>query len=103
MNPRPLTLREQTLIERYSYCQLGMTPHKFYAKWQVSHEAMAAICSRSVSTVRCWFRKGATYRRPTLTDMRHLALMDFLLENYEQIPSNLINPLCPDSDRERDT
>lgn len=103
MNPRPLTSREQTLIERYSYCQLGMTPQKFYAKWQVSHEAMAAICSRSVSTVRCWFRKGATYRRPTLTDMRHLALMDFLLEHYEQIQPNLISPLCPDPNSDQDT
>ncbi len=26
---------------------------------------MATICSRSVSTVRGWFRKGRSYRRPT--------------------------------------
>jgi len=36
MNPRPLTPREQHLIARYSYCQLGMSPQAFYAKWHVS-------------------------------------------------------------------
>lgn len=41
MNPRPLTDREQRLIDRYSYCQLGMTPQTFYAKWHVSQEAVA--------------------------------------------------------------
>jgi hypothetical protein len=39
MKPRPLTEREQTLIDLYGYCQLGMTPQQFYAKWQVNHEA----------------------------------------------------------------
>lgn len=34
--PRPLTPREQLLIDWYSYCRLGMTPQTFYAKWQVS-------------------------------------------------------------------
>jgi hypothetical protein len=95
MNPRPLTQREQDLIERYSYCQLGMTPQRFYAKWQVSQEVMAAICSRSVSTVRGWFRQGRSYRRPTVTDLRHLALMDLLLNQAEQISPDLLNTLCP--------
>jgi hypothetical protein len=54
MKPRPLTEREQTLIDLYGYCQLGMTPQQFYAKWQVNHEAIAFICSRSMSTVRSW-------------------------------------------------
>jgi hypothetical protein len=94
MNPRPLSPREQRLIERYSYCQLGMTPQRFYAKWQVSQEDMAAICSRSVSTVRGWFRKGRSYRRPTPVDLRHLALMDFLLDNVDQIPADLRQALC---------
>lgn len=100
MNPRPLTQREQDLIELYSYCHLGMTPQQFYAKWQVNQEAIAAICSRSLSTVRCWFRRGSSRRHPTSTDLRHLALMDFLLENFEQLPENLVNALCaskPDS------
>lgn len=94
MNPRPLTERERLLIERYGYCQLGMTPQQFYSKWQVSQEAIAIICSRSLSTVRCWFRKGRSYRRPTSTDLRHLALMDFLLDHFEQLPPNLMTTLC---------
>jgi Mor family transcriptional regulator len=94
MSPRPLNLREKRLLELYSYCQLGMTPQTFYAKWQVSQEEIAAICSRSMSTVRCWFRKGRSYRRPTSTDLRHLALMDFLLDHFDQIPEDLRDNLC---------
>jgi hypothetical protein len=94
MKPCPLTEREQTLIDLYGYCQLGMTPQQFYAKWQVNHEAMAFICSRSLSTVRGWFRRGGNYRRPRATDMRHLALMDFLLQHWEDIPEELKNRLC---------
>ncbi len=33
-------------------------------------------------------------RRPQAADMRHLALMDFLLEHYEVIPGELLNLLC---------
>jgi len=94
MSPHPLTPREQALIQLYSYCQLGMTPQRFYAKWGVSQEAIASICSRSISTVRCWFRKGQSYRRPTATDLRHLALMDFLLDHFEQIPETLQQAVC---------
>lgn len=93
--PRPLNRREQALIERYSSCQLGMTPQRFYAKWQVNHEMIAKICQRSVSTVRRWFMKGRTYRRPQPNDLRHLAIMDFLLEHFEQIPAEVVNLLCP--------
>ncbi len=94
MNPRPLTEREQTLIDLYGYCSLGMTPQQFYAKWQVNHEAIAFICSRSMSTVRCWFRRGKSYRRPMPNDLRHLALMDFLLQHWEDIPEQLKHRLC---------
>jgi hypothetical protein len=94
MKPRPLTEREQTLIDFYGYCQLGMTPQQFYAKWQVNHEAIAFICSRSMSTVRCWFRRGKSYRRPMPNDLRHLALMDFLLQHWEDIPEQLKHRLC---------
>jgi hypothetical protein len=94
MKPRALTEREQTLIDFYGYCSLGMTPQQFYSKWQVNHEAIAFICSRSMSTVRRWFKRGGNYRRPRATDMRHLALMDFLLEHYEDIPEDLLNLLC---------
>jgi hypothetical protein len=94
MNPRPLTEREQTLIDLYGYCSLGMTPQQFYAKWQVNQEAIAFICSRSMSTVRCWFRRGQNYRRPMPNDLRHLALMDFLLQHWEDIPEQLKHRLC---------
>ncbi len=96
-HPRPLTQRERTLIELYSHGQLGMTPQQFYAKWQVTHVELASICSRSVSTVQRWFTNGRTYRRPTPTDLRHLALMDFLLEHFEEIPKTLFEVLCPHS------
>jgi hypothetical protein len=46
-SPRPITEREQALIDLYGYCQLGMTPQQFYAKWQVNHETIAFICDRS--------------------------------------------------------
>jgi hypothetical protein len=94
MNPRPLTQREQRLIELYGYCQLGMTPRQFYSKWNVSQEVIAFICARSMSTVRCWFRRGKSYRRPMPNDLRHLALMDFLLQHWEDIPEELKNRLC---------
>jgi hypothetical protein len=79
--PRPLTEREHHLIQVYGYCSLRMTPQRFYAKWQVNHEITAFICSRSVSTVGRWFSKGKSYRRPQPEDLRHLALMDLLLEH----------------------
>jgi len=95
MKPRPLTEREQNLINYYGYCQLRMTPQQCYAKWQVNYELLAFICSRSVSTVRGWFTRGRNYRRPQPSDLRHLALMDFLLEHYEELPPELLNLLCP--------
>jgi hypothetical protein len=110
MNPHPLTPREQALIQLYSYCQLGMTPQRFYAKWGVSQEALAkpvqstlaSICSRSISTVRCWFRKGQSYRRPTATDLRHLALMDFLLDHFEQIPETIQQAVCSPKQKDKE-
>ncbi len=93
-NPRPLTQREQDLIQLYSHCQLRMTPKQFYAKWQVTYELIAVICSRSLFTVSCWFSRGRSYRRPTANDLRHLALMDFLLEHFEEVSEELLNLLC---------
>ena len=86
---------KRRLIDSYSYCQLGMMPQAFYAKWQVSQEEMAAVCDRSVSTVRRWFLQGRSYRRPSPVDLRHLALMDFLLDHFDQIPEDLKASLCP--------
>lgn len=92
--PRSLTQRELTLIQLYGYCKLEMTPQQFYSKWDVNHELTALICSRSISTVSSWFARGKRHRRPQPRDLRHLGLMDFLLEHYEEIPAKLRNLLC---------
>jgi hypothetical protein len=98
-NPRILTQRERNLIELYSNCQLGLTPMRFYAKWSVRYQEIASICSRSISTVERWFNRGRNYRRPTFNDLRHLAVMDFLLEHFEEIPAQLLSLLCPRNHR----
>jgi hypothetical protein len=93
--PRPLRERERNLITLYIHCQLEMTPQQFQAKWEVNHEQLALICSRSLGTVRRWFIRGRYSRRPSPTDLRHLALMNFLLEHFEKIPKPLLDLLCP--------
>ncbi|MEW6495014.1 MAG: hypothetical protein AB1589_21220 [Cyanobacteriota bacterium] len=93
--PRALTQRELDILALYSQCQLGLTPMKFYAKWSVSYDQLAGICSRSTSTVQRWFSRGRNYRRPQPADLRHLAIMDFLLEHFEEMPAKLINLMCP--------
>ena len=92
--PRQIGERELRLIALYSRCKLGMTPHKFYGKWDVTYEQMAEICGRSISTVKGWFKKDRHYRRPTAADLRNLALMDFLLEHFEEIGDRLWNLIC---------
>lgn len=94
MNPRPLTEREQNLIEFYSHCHLAMTPQRFRSKWELTYSQIACVCDRSIPTVSFWFARGRNYRRPTKNDLRHLALMDFLFENVEAIPSELWELLC---------
>lgn len=94
-NPRPLTQRERDLITLYSYCKLQMTPQQFYSKWAVTQLQIAIICSRSISTVQRWYTKGNNHRQPTANDLHHLALMDFLLEHFEEIPKSLFELLCP--------
>ncbi|GAB1542232.1 hypothetical protein NUACC21_49060 [Scytonema sp. NUACC21] len=93
-NPRPLNAKELHLISLYGHWEFGMTPAQFYAKWAVSYEQIALICSRSDSTVRGWFKRGRYRRYPTNNDLRHLALMDFLLEHFEEIPEHLRYLLC---------
>lgn len=93
--PQTLQQRELMLIQLYSQCQLGMAPQKFYRKWAVTYEQMAVICARSDSTVRRWFRRGRDRRYPTPADLRHLAIMDFVLEHFEEIPPELWVLLCP--------
>ncbi|WP_293091941.1 hypothetical protein [Moorena sp. SIOASIH] len=65
--------------------------------WPVTHSTIAMICSRSVATVGRWFSRGSNYLRPQPSDLRHLALMDFLLEHFEEIPEELRNLLCPEN------
>ena len=92
-NPRPLGDRELTLIQMYAYWELELEPRTFYSKWEVTYEQIALICSRSPATVRHWFQTGKNYRSPTSGDKRHLALMDFLLEDFEKIPAEFFNQL----------
>ncbi|AOX04102.1 hypothetical protein BJP34_03375 [Moorena producens PAL-8-15-08-1] len=92
--PRPITEREEILIYLYSNCRLSMTPQEFYWKWQVKQEDMANICCRSSYAVNSWLAQGARYKTPSSDSLHHLALMDFLLENFEAIPKELLNQLC---------
>jgi hypothetical protein len=88
--PHSLQIRELRLIQLYSDWDFSMTPTQFYTKWGVSYEQIALICSRSDSTVRGWFRNGHNRRYPTHSDLLHLALMDFLLEHFEEIPEQVL-------------
>ncbi len=72
-----------------------MTPQRFRSKWSLTYEQITLICNRSVSHVRFWFSRDHHYRRPIPNDLRHLALVDFLLEHNEDIPPLLLNLLCP--------
>jgi hypothetical protein len=85
--------RERRIIRLYCQLQLAMTPEQFYSKWDVTYPIIAEICWRSNSTVHGWFRQGKYQRYPTANDMRHLAIMDFLLENFEQLPTELLQLL----------
>ncbi|AOX04272.1 hypothetical protein BJP34_12515 [Moorena producens PAL-8-15-08-1] len=92
--PRPITERERILIDLYSNCPLSMTPQEFYGKWQVNQEDIGQICFRSTHAANTWLAQGARYRSPSPDSLHHLALMDFLLENFEAIPKELLNRLC---------
>jgi hypothetical protein len=94
-NNRPLTERELKLIELYGYCALGMSPQRFLGKWSLTYEQIAFICDRSTTTVSLWFARGQYHRRPTKIDLRHLALMDFLLEHDDERLEEVLNLLCP--------
>ncbi|PMB03937.1 hypothetical protein CEN49_21940 [Fischerella thermalis CCMEE 5273] len=90
-NPRRITARERYIISLYNNWEFSMSPAQFYAKWAVNYEQIALICSRSDSTVRGWFRNGRNRRYPTSNDLLHLALMDFLLEHFEEIPEQVLH------------
>ncbi|MEQ8462008.1 hypothetical protein [Coleofasciculus sp. E1-EBD-02] len=93
-NPRPITQREEYIIDLYCYCKLRMTPRRFYAKWGVTYEQMSHICFRSLGTVQCWFNRGQDYRPAQPVDLRQLTIVDFLLDHFEELPQFLIDRLC---------
>ncbi|WP_075901014.1 hypothetical protein [Moorena bouillonii] len=97
--PYPITEREQILIRLYSYLELGMTPQRFYQKWDLTQEDIALICSCSVHTVNGWFNTSRRCYPPTPGHLRHLAIMDFLLEDFETIPRELLDRLCLKEER----
>ncbi|NEO91343.1 MAG: hypothetical protein F6K56_14335 [Moorea sp. SIO3G5] len=92
--PHPITEREEILINLYSYCRLSMTPQEFYGKWQVKQADIGKICCRSTHAVNRWLAQGARHKSPSSDSLYHLALMDFMLENFEEIPKELLNRLC---------
>ena len=87
---RKITTREQRLISLYKNWEFGMTPKQFYTKWGVTYKDIAQICGRSDSTVRNWFRSNTDRHYPTQNDLLHLALMDLLLEHFEEIPESIL-------------
>ena len=93
-NPRPITQREEYIIDLYCYCKLRMTPRRFYAKWGVTYEQISHICFRSLGTVQCWFNRGQDYRPAQPVDLRQLTIVDFLLDHFEELPQSLIDLLC---------
>ena len=95
MSPRNLGKRELTLLSLYVNCQLSMSHHDFYAKWNVTHAQIAEICDCSEGTVDRWFAGSRHYRSPETLYLRRLAEMDLLWELYEQIPTLLRQRLCP--------
>ncbi len=94
-NPRPLEQSELELIERLSQSQLGISPRTFLSKWDVSYEQVAAICHCTIGTVTRWFARGDNYRRPSAYPCLKLKLADLLLENYREIPEDLVQVIFP--------
>ena len=94
MTRQTLTERQRQLIQDYAYSQMQMTPQDFLCKWELTYEEVSLICARSPGTVNSWFSLQKKHR-PTRDDLRHLALVDFLLEHFELIPVELRNLLCP--------
>ncbi|MEW5858748.1 MAG: helix-turn-helix domain-containing protein [Cyanobacteriota bacterium] len=94
MTPQPLTERQRQIIQSYAYSPMQMTPQDFLCKWALTYEEISLICDRAPGTVNSWFSPQKKHR-PTRNDLRHLALVNFLLENFESIPIELRNLLCP--------
>lgn len=65
-----------------------MTPQEFYSRWAVTYDDVALICRKANSTVSKWFSLRSD-RSASFNDKYHLALANFLLEHYEEIPEPL--------------
>ncbi len=95
MMPQELGKREIGLLQLYCRCLFGMTPQEFYARWAVTHVQMAQICGVSEPTVNRWFSQGKNRRSAERFHCRKLAEMNFIWENYERIPPELRQKICP--------
>jgi hypothetical protein len=95
---RVLGDRERRLLRVYAAWDWGVDPVVFYHRWDIPQDGLCAICGRSPSTVRGWFKRGRLYRRPTRNDRLRLALADLLLERYEAFPGWLLARVGFDGD-----
>ena len=94
-NPHRLGQSELELIARLSSTQLGISPRTFISKWDVTYEQVASICHCTIGTVNRWFGRGHNYRRPGVYPCLKLKLADLLLENYREIPAELLDFIFP--------
>ena len=94
-NRQPLSIREIALLDLYSNCQLSMDVFEFYQKWNVTQRQIAHICDCSLSTVERWF--GRERRTPESVYTRRLAEMDLIWELWSELPVEIKEKLCPDS------
>ena len=94
-NRKPLSSREIALLDLYSNCQLSMDVFEFYQKWNVTQRQIAHICGCSLSTVERWF--GRERRTPESVYTRKLAEMDLIWELWSELPVEIKEKLCPDS------
>lgn len=95
MTPQNLGSRELKLLQLYRNCQFKMTSQTFYSRWNVTYRQMAEICGVSIATVNRWFAGGENRRPAEAIHQRRLAEMNFIWEEYEQIPTSLKNKVCP--------
>jgi hypothetical protein len=93
--PRRLGQREIELIQKFANCQLAMHPRDFEAKWDVTRMQMATLCGCSLGNVKRWFRNDQEYTAPNRYHLRYLALADLFLSQFDTLPPELQQILCP--------
>ena len=97
-NRKTLGNKEIALLNLYSNCQLSMDVFEFYQKWNVTQKQIAHICGCSLSTVERWF--GSQRRTPEAVYTRRLAEMDLIWELWSELPKNIREQLCSNSERD---